>query len=239
VRGTAKFLRTHAAEAPLHFCVRKLPALDSLCEAPLPSCARTLPALLRTHAACPGLSVCASSPDARLPCGHAQYSLYPHTGLLEREHFPFPAHPRRHEINSALAGYRTLALAHSPAAPAPPLPPAEGVVAAGGPAMTLQDITDALSSSLAGELAPALRELAHVADNGDVEDLKLYISHVSSKRILGHADFTVRAAAVAALAALVKRDENTSIAGVLSPLTGRCPQPSIPPPFSPQSPRRS
>jgi hypothetical protein len=105
--------------------------------------------------------------------------------------------------------------------------------------MTLQDITDALSSSLAGELAPALRELAHVADNGDVEDLKLYISHVSSKRILGHADFTVRAAAVAALAALVKRDENTSLPGVLSLLTGRCPQLSLPPPLFPQSPRQS
>jgi len=76
--------------------------------------------------------------------------------------------------------------------------------------MTLQEITIALSSSLAAELAPALRELAHMADDGAVADLQMYISHVSSKRILGHADFNVRAAAVAALAALVKQDEDSA-----------------------------
>lgn len=145
--------------------------------------------------------------------------------LLEREHFPFPSHPRRQEISSALASYNALALAHAPAASAPELEPVDGPEAAArGPAMTLQEITSALSSSLAAELAPALRELAHMADDGAVADLQMYISHVSSKRILGHADFTVRAAAVSALAALVKCDEDSlAAAGAKRKATGRPP----------------
>lgn len=148
--------------------------------------------------------------------------MHPHknlssSALLEREHFPFPAHPRRAEINAALTGYKTLALAHAPATPAPPLPPPEAMGIERSPAMTLQSVSDALSSSNVSLLTPALRELARMADNNEVEDLEPCITQVSSKRILGHADFTVRAAAVAALSALVKSDEAATRAAMRKP----------------------
>ena len=150
------------------------------------------------------------------PLTHVFPRLTPHdTALLEREHFPFPVHPRRVEINAALSSYRTLALAHAPAAPAPALPTALAGAAARETTMTLQAVSDALSSSIADVLGPALRELARMADNGEIEELQTFITQVSSKRILGHADFIVRAAAVAALSSLVKCDEVAARAGIV------------------------
>jgi hypothetical protein len=130
------------------------------------------------------------------------------TALLEQEHFPFPAHPRHDEIRAALGSFRTLALAHAPIPASPEFPHAGALAAASKmPTMTFQACMDVLRSSDPDAIVPALRDLGRLAVSRDLAGLKACIAQVGSKRILGHADFTVRAAAVAALSSLLKADD--------------------------------
>jgi len=68
--------------------------------------------------------------------------------------------------------------------------------------MSVGVIDKALASSDAATLIPALGALVLLAEDDNSDDAQSLMKQVASKRVLGHADKAVRAAAVAALAAL-------------------------------------
>jgi len=93
-----------------------------------------------------------------------------------------------------------------------------GVVGGGVVRMSSGGVDMALASSDAATLKPALGALILLAEDDDVDDTLRLILQVASKRILGHSESSVRAAAVCALAALVASDDkaaSASLAGLV------------------------
>ena len=80
--------------------------------------------------------------------------------------------------------------------------------------MSVGAIDKALASSDAATLIPALGALVLLAEDDNADDAQSLMKQVASKRVLGHADKAVRAAAVAALAALVASDDKAAAAAL-------------------------
>lgn len=92
----------------------------------------------------------------------------------------------------------------------------------GGSAARMSEgqVQTALASSDAATLQSALASLILLAEDDDVDSAQNIIAQVASKRILGHPEGSVRAAAVCALSALVATDDKAAAASLASLVKG-------------------